>query len=412
MTTNRRDFMKCMGVAASSLVAASAVPSIVKGADEPKKQSPIFDSVKIGSLTLKNRLMRAAMGERRCIANGSPAPDMIREYNGWAAGGTGLIITGLTGIMKENHYGPGFAGFYEESQIPEYKVLTDGVHKNGAKICIQLVITGFKRPFFGENRKLYAPVPTKDPASGIEIKEGMSKEDIKRGVEAFAKATVMSQEAGFDMVEFHFAHDYLLHNFIVPYINKRTDEYGGSKVENRARFAFEIVEAVRKAVGKDFPLIAKMEGNDYLGREGSTQEDIDYVAQGLADRGVDALEITGGNTLIKYAGLKYGPSIADILSKEDQNYYARDARIIAKKVKIPLILTGGIRNIEMMEEALKYNENLVAFGMARTLLSEPDLPNKWQKDPSYNPRCISCNWCLDNLFGDIANAQCVFRRDA
>ena len=406
MSTNRRDFLKYMGVATatSTLMAAGVSPTIA--ANEPaKKQSPIFDSINVGPLKLKNRMMRAAMAERRSEVNGSPAPDLIQEYNTCAAGGAAMIITGLIGVMKENHYGPGFAGFYDESQIPEYKKLTDGVHENGGKVCAQLVIIGFKRAFFDEKRKLYAPVSMVD-TYGIEVKEGMTKEEIKRGVEAFAKATVMSREAGFDAVELHFAHNYLLHNFLVPYLNTRTDEYGGAKIENRARFAFEILEAVRKAVGKDFAVIAKMEGNDYFGREGNTQEDINYVAQGLADRGLDALEITGGNWV-----MPVNPIFKDILSKEDHNYFSRDARNITKGVKIPMILTGGVRDVEMMEEALKYNKNLIGFGMGRTLLCEPDLPLKWEKDNSYTPKCISCNWCIERLFQEGVRLQCQFRRD-
>ena len=405
MGTNRRDFIKYMGVATSSLLAAGVAPSIVAGSDAAaKKQSPIFDSVKIGSLTLKNRMIRSAMGERRADANGSPGPDLILAYNEWAAGGVSMITTGLTCFLKEDDYGPWGAGFYDDSQIPAFKELTDSVHKNGSKICLQLVIVGSKTILHPEKRRSFAPVPLTDPSTGIVVKEGMTKEEIKYCIDAFAKAAVRAQKAGFDAIELHFAHNYLVSKFLVPYFNTRTDEYGGSKIENRARFGFEIVEAVRKAVGKDFPLIVKTEGNDYLGREGNSQKEINYIVQGLADRGIDAVEVTGGNTVIKY-----GPIIRDILYKEDQSYFSRDARNLAKSVNIPLILTGGNRDAGLMETALEHNKNLVAFGMARTLLSEPDLPLKWQKDTSYTPRCISCNWCIDNLMEQ--KLQCIFRKD-
>ena len=405
MSTNRRDFIKYMGVATSSLLAASAVPSIAIGSNEPTKgQSPIFDSVKIGSLTLKNRMIRSATSDCRADANGNPTADLIRVYNELAAGGAGMIISGVTYILKEDQFAADGSGFYDDSQIEAYKEFTESVHKNGSKICIQLAIFGSKRNFNVENTKIYAPVPLKDPAYGTVAKEGMTKEDIKYCVEAFTQAAVRSQKAGFDAIEFHFAHNYLISKFLVPYYNTRTDEYGGSEVENRARFAFEIVEAVRKAVGKDFTLIAKIEGNDYLGREGNTQKEIDYIAQGLADRGVDALDISGGNNVTKY-----GPILKDILYKEDQSYFSRDARNLAKNVNVPLILTGGNRDVGVMEAALEHNKNLVAFGMARTLLCEPDLPLKWQKDTSYTPKCISCNWCISNYLKQ--KTQCTFRKD-
>ena len=409
MATNRRDFIKYMGVATTSLLAAGVAPSIAIGNDAAaKKQSPIFDSIKIGSLTLKNRIILSAMAKRRSDANGNPTPDLMRVYNEIAAGGAGMLITGLHFILKEDHWGKTVAGFYDDSQIPAYKEFTDGVHKNGSKICIQLVIVGTKTPYDVETRKLYSPVPMKDPATGTVAKEGMTKEEIKHCVDAFAKAAVRAQKAGFDAIELHFAHNYLVSKFFVPYLNTRTDEYGGSEIENRARFGFEIVEAIRKAVGKDFPLIAKVEANDYLGRQGNTQEEINYIAQGLADRGIDALNISGGSSSV----MKDREIVTDILYKEEQVYFSRYARFVAKSVKVPMILTGGVRDVGLMEAVLEHNKNLVGFGMARALLSEPDLPLKWQKDTSYTPRCISCNWCFVTRGPDgSAPLQCVFRKD-
>ena len=349
-------------------------------------------------------MIRSATSDCRADIKGNPTPDLIRVYSELAAGGASMLITGLTYILQEDQYMKDGSGFYDDSQIEAYKELTENVHKNGSKICAQLAIIGSKSDYNVENRKIYAPVPLKDPAYGTVVKEGMTKEEIKYCVDAFAKAAVRAQKAGFDAIEFHFAHNYLVSKFLVPYFNTRTDEYGGSEIENRARFAFEIIEAVRKAVGKDFPLIAKIEGNDYLGREGNTQKEIDYIAQGLADRGMNALDISGGNNVTKFS-----PIIKDILYKEDQSYFSRDARNLAKNVNVPLILTGGNRDVDVMETALAHNKNLVAFGMARTLLYEPDLPLKWQKDVSYTPKCISCNWCISN-YGK-QTTQCTFRRD-
>jgi len=413
MGTNRRDFIKYMGVATSSLLAAGVAPSIVVGSDAAaKKQSPIFDSIKIGSLTLKNRIIQSAMAKRRSNMDGSPNSDTMRVYNESAAGGAGMLITGLTYILKEDQFSPTAAGFYDDSQIPAYKEYTDGVHKNGSKICAQLVLNGSKGSlginYEAEKRRMFAPAPYIDPSSGLEVKEGMTKEEIKYCIDAFAKAAVRSQEAGFDAVEFHFAHNYQIAKFFAPYFNTRTDEYGGSKIENRARFGFEILEAARKAVGKDFPLIAKMNGYEYLGRQGgNSQEEINYIAQGLTDRGIDALEISGGMMSTEDF------IVRDILYKEEQSYFSRYARFIAKNVNVPLILTGGNRDVGVMEAVLEHNKNLVAFGMARTLLCEPDLPLKWQKDPSYTPKCISCNWCHQTRFvGNVAvKLQCTFRRD-
>jgi 2,4-dienoyl-CoA reductase-like NADH-dependent reductase (Old Yellow Enzyme family) len=408
MTTDRRTFIKSLSIAAVAtppLFASGAVPAIAAdNAAVPGKNSlSIFDPVQIGTLTLKNRLMRSATSQLRSDSNGNPTPDLMRVYNELASGGASMIVTGLTYVMKEDQYAEHGSGFYDDSQLEKFRAAVDGVHSHGAKFCMQLAAIGTKSDYKVNERTIYSPVVLKDPSYGTVAKKEMSKADIAHCVESFAQAAARAHKCGFDAVELHFAHNYLVSKFLVPYFNQRTDEYGGS-VENRARFAFEIVVAVRQAVGKDFPVIAKIEGNDYLGREGNSADDIAYIANGLVERGIDALEISGGNSVTKY-----GPIIPDILYEEDQTYFSRDARNLAKKVNVALILTGGNRNVSVMETALKHNKNLAAFGMSRTLLAEPDLPNKWRENPSSTPKCISCNWCIQN-YGK-QKTQCRFRRD-
>jgi 2,4-dienoyl-CoA reductase-like NADH-dependent reductase (Old Yellow Enzyme family) len=388
MKLSRREFIKKMGVGTGAIAAVSAIPSVALtgcastgAAAVQKGDSPVFQPTKIGSLTLKNKIFKAAMGERLGDPNNnfSPKPALVRMYGEDAAGGTALIITGMITLFREEQVGTR-SGWYDASQIPAYKKATDHVHANGGKICAQLVIPGI--------------------ADGPYSIGKITKADILRGVNAFAQGTLWAREAGFDAVELLFA-QYLVSQFFIHYQNPRNDEYGGG-IENRSRFAFEILEAVRQAVGRDYPLIAKVTGNEHQNREGSSQEETNYFVQGLSDRGIDAIDVTG-------TGRPYFPIMPDILSREDQNYFSRDARNIAKSVKVPMILTSGIRNIDMMEEALKYNPNIVGFGLARALNAEPDLANQWQKDFNHTPRCITCNWCRDNL-GE-AGLLCVFNQD-
>ena len=380
MEQSRREFIKRMGITAGAVAAASVIPSDVRAA-ALKGDSPVFQPTKIGSLTLKNKIFKAALGERLGDPNSnfSPKPALVRMYGEDAAGGTALIITGMITLIKEEQVGTR-SGFYGADQIPGYKKATDHVHANGGKICAQLVIPGIKDGRYSIGK--------------------ITKDDIKLCVKAYAQGALWARDAGFDAVEILYA-QYLLEQFFSPALNVRKDEYNGN-VENRTRFAFEILEAVRKALGRDFPLIAKVNANEHQVREGSTQEDTNYYVQGLVDRGIDAVDITG-------TGKPYFPIMPDILSREDQNYFSRDARNIAKKVKVPMILTSGIRSIDMMEEALKYNQNLIGFGLARALNAEPDLANKWKKDLNYTPRCITCNWCRDNL-GE-AGILCIFNKD-
>jgi 2,4-dienoyl-CoA reductase-like NADH-dependent reductase (Old Yellow Enzyme family) len=404
MELSRRDFIKKVGVTTGAVAVAGSFGAVALAgcskADDGAVStgtgagsadtgtnaaqggnSAIFQPTKIGSLELKNKIFKAAMGERLGDPNNnfSPNPALVRMYGEDAAGGTAMIITGMITLIREEQVG-NRSGFYGANQIPDYKKATDHVHDNGGKICAQLVIPGI--------------------ADGRYSIGKITKDDIKLCAETYAQGALWAREAGFDAVEILYA-QYLLEQFFSPVLNVREDEYNGA-VENRTRFAFEILEAVRNALGRDFPLIAKVNSNEHEIREGSTQEDTNYYVQGLVDRGIDAVDITG-------TGKPYYPIMRDILSREDQNYFSRNAREIAKSVDVPMILTSGIRNIDMMEEALKYNRNLIGFGMVRTLNAEPDLANQWQKDLNHTPVCISCNWCRDNL-GDSGIA-CTFNKD-
>lgn len=211
----------------------------------------------------------------------------------------------------------------------------------------------------------------------------------------------MAKNAGFDAIELHFAHNYLVSQFLFPYYNNRTDEYGGP-IENRARFAFEILESVRKAIGPDYPILAKVHGRDYLGSlaGGNTQEENLYVVKGLVARGITALDISGGN---KVRGM--GEFHPDIQYEKDQSYFADDAEYISEHIDVPLVLTGGSRSPRLMGKILTEVKIIQAFGFGRTMLSEPDLADKWKNDPDHRPRCLACNWCIAN--DGKQKSQCV-----
>jgi len=383
---SRRQFLKSTGavvggaVVGTSLMGFSGCATAGAGAagwvPPHNANSPIFQPTRIGSLELKNKMIRAAMAEYRFTgALGNPTPELLRMWGDDAAGGIGMVITGGISVLQDDHAGTFFGGFTDPSQIPLYREAANIVHANGSKICAQIMMVG-------ENSHL--------------AHANISRDDIQRAINAYAQTTVMLRDAGFDAVSFHFAHGYLLGHIWAHHINVRTDEYGGS-AENRARMGFEIVEACRRAVGRDFPLTAKMHGNEHVFRPGSTQEETNFYVQGLADRGIDVIEISGAG----------GAARLDILSKEDQNYFSRDARMIARSVNVPLMLTGGIRNVMLMEEALRHNSNLVAFGMARSILAEPQLPNIWQNNTNHVPRCIACNWCLTDRLMAFQRTICI-----
>ena len=380
---SRRDFIKgaatgALAVAATGVLSACATPGAAGAA--ARRQSRIFEPTNLGSLQLKNMMFRAAMLERRHDANGTPTSALIRMAEEEAAGGVSLVIVGSTRVLREDIYGSGGSfiargGFYDASQIPVYRQIVDIIHRNGAKACLQLSL-----------RSVFDGVPT--------------AESLRRDVNAFAQSAILVRDAGFDAISLHFAHRYGIASILSHHANTRTDEFGGP-VENRARFAFEIVEAVSRAVGRNFPLTAKIDADDHNMGVGARDvhgvaipsgslADTQFIVQGLADRGVDAVEISGAQMI---------PLGRDIIPREDHNFFAKDARAVAQGTNVPLMLTGGVRSVARMEESLGYNPRIMGFGMARTLLAEPDLPNKWQQQNiNQEPKCIACSWCLDNLF--------------
>ncbi|SIN80310.1 NADH:flavin oxidoreductase [Halodesulfovibrio marinisediminis] len=351
--------------------------------------STVFEPTKIGSLTIKNKLIRSATSMNMCDESGVPQQDLYDAHTALAKGGIGLITTGLTYVYKDDQFSKAGTGLYSDDLIPEYKKLTDNAHNHDTKIAVQLVLAGAFTDYNIEKRPIWGPSNVAHPVYGT-TPQAMTKEDINDAVNAMAAATVRAQKAGFDGIELHFAHNFLISQFFMPYFNKRTDEYGGS-IDNRARLAFEITEACRKAVGSDFPLWAKINGNDYLLSGGASEDEILFIVKGLQERGLDAINISGGNLITGPL-----PSRPDILNIQDQSYFKDDAKRIASKVDIPLILTGGHRTIDLMETVLADNPNIKALGISRTVLSEPDLPNKWKADRNTTPRCVSCNWCLVN----------------
>ncbi|MGL5049739.1 MAG: NADH:flavin oxidoreductase, partial [Fusobacteriaceae bacterium] len=216
-------------------------------------------------------------------------------------------------------------------------------------------------------------------------------------------AALRVKKSGFDGVEIHSAHGYLLSQFLSPYYNKRCDEYGGS-IENRGRIIFEIFNAIREAVGKEFQIWIKLNSADYVKEGGLTEEDSIYVAKKLSELGIDAIEVSGGNGSIKEV-VKNNLGAARtkvILSKDNESYFKDYAKKLAEIVETPIILIGGNRHIDVMENILN-NSKIEYFSMARPLTCEPNLVNIWMSGDLKRPKCISCNKCYST-----PGKRCIF----
>ena len=342
-------------------------------------------------MTLKNRLWRAAAWEKKADDKGHMTEALEKVYLDLAKGGVGTIITGYAFVREEEQPNPNMMGIYDDSFIPEYQKLTQKVHERGANIVMQIVYGGSQTDFQPENRLIWGASAVADVNHGV-IPTPMTKEDIKSLVNSFAEAALRVKKSGFDGVELHGAHGYLFSQFLMPYYNRRTDEYGGS-IENRARIIFETVRAIREKVGPDYPVLIKLDGTDNWGEHGLTNEECIGVVKGLEACGISAIEISGGH--------RANPLRQKLIKEKSQSYFHPEAAAVAEAVNVPVILVGGNRSVSKMEEILG-NTEIEYFSMARTLHSEPDLPGRWQDGYQGRPRCVSCNQC----WGEESN-ECV-----
>lgn len=210
-----------------------------------------------------------------------------------------------------------------------------------------------------------------------------------------------AKKAEFDAVQIHAVHGYLLSQFLTPYYNRRNDEYGGD-IHNRAKIIYETIEEIRKRVGNDYPIMIKINYDDLMEKNpGLTTEESIEVFKKMDELGIDIIEPSAANLS---SGEANYPFRTGINSLEKQSYFKEDVMKIASEVKAKVILMGGNRNINLMNEILNTTE-IEYLSLSRPLLAEPDLINKWMDNKDYKQKCVSCNRCWDGL-----SNCCIFSR--
>lgn len=315
----------------------------------------LFEPTKIGTMELKNHFFRSATLEGKATLDGHMTKDLLNVYQELAEGGIGAIITSYTYICSEERSAANQMGIYDDSFIEDYKKVTEIIHNHDTKAIMQIVYGGSLSQGDPEHAKVLGPSAIKHPTSGITPKE-MDKQDIDNVIKLFADAARRAKASGFDGVQLHVAHGYLLSQFISPLFNHREDEYGGS-VENRFRFVREVYEAVRKVVGDDYSVWVKINSSDEV-EGGLTTEDSYQMCKWLSDLGVDAIEISGNLWRMHPAHAPEGA------------YYKEYAIELANAITTPVLLTGGNRDLEEMQW-LANNSNVKFFGFARPLMKNP-----------------------------------------
>jgi 2,4-dienoyl-CoA reductase-like NADH-dependent reductase (Old Yellow Enzyme family) len=356
----------------------------------------IFTPWQINQLTIPNRLVRSATWEGMAKPDGTPTEDTVNLTAALAEGGVGLIVTGYAFVRPEGRGLIRQTGVHIDAMVGPLTRITDAVHKCGGLVALQMVHAG------GQTRSAWiggqtprGPSALVHPAFKEQVAE-LTIGQIEEIVEAFAAGAARAKAAGFDGVQMHGAHGYLINQFLSPNTNQRRDDYGGS-LKNRARFCYQAYQAVRQAVGPHFPVFIKLGTEDGLPGGLVLHEAIEVAAE-LSRMGLDAIEVSGG---VPAAGKKASARV--VRGPAEEGYFLANARAVKAKVSCPVIAVGGFRSRAVVEAAL---DQVDAVAMARPFIRQPDLALRWKQGSLESAECISCGKCLGlGLQDGIACAQ-------
>lgn len=360
----------------------------------------LFEPGKMGTLELPNRLVRSATAERMASEEGFVTPKLANLYQELALGGVGLIISGHLFIHPQGKCHTEMTAVYDDRFMPGLQALTDAVHTAGGKVAAQINYGGLQCSL--------DTVETALSASDVHSKQfarpahAMVEEEVLEVIEAYGKAARRVQEAGFDAVQIHGAHGYLISQFLSPLINRRNDRWGGN-AQKRVQFLLDVAKSVRDKVGPDYPVLIKLGLMD--GMEGGLRlADGLEVLAALPEMGIDAVEISGG-----FSGEKFLNSAKGIKPGENEAYFQYWAEQARPLVNIPILLVGGFRSRQVMEETLA--GGAVDFiSLCRPLISEPDLPNRLKQGLQDHSVCISGGLCYPVATGQGIACRCKVSR--
>lgn len=389
-------------------------------------QPNVFTPAKLGPVTLRNRIIKAATFEAS-TPDALVTDDLIKYHRLPAAGGVGMTTVAYCAVAPGGRT-DGWQLWMRPEAVPGLTRLTEAIHAEGAAISAQIGHAGPVANARTNKAKALAPMRFFNPLS-MRFARKATREDIRDVTEAHADAARYAIESGFDAVEIHLGHNYLASSFLSPMLNRRTDEFGGS-LENRAKVARGIVMAVRRAVeneGTPIAVTAKLTMTDGV-RGGIPIEESLQTAKWLeSDGGLDAIELTAGSSLVnpmylfhgdapvkEFAGafkppIRWGVRMTGKKFLREYPYreafLLRHAQKFRAELKMPLILLGGITNRETMDLAMAEGFDFVAMG--RALLAEPDLINRIKDDGdahTVRSACTHCNKCMATIY---SHTHCV-----
>ncbi len=346
----------------------------------------LFQKCALGNMVVENRFVRSATWEGMCDETGAPTEKLISLYEELACGDVGLIITGYAFVRKDGQQLAGKMGMDDDALLPRLREMVERVHEKRGKIAAQLVHAGGRADGNITGKRVLAPSAVMLPGySGVPRE--LTQEEIVEIVESFGDAASRAKEAGFDGVELHGAHGYLISQFLSPLSNVREDEYGGS-IANRAKFLMEVYREVRRRVGEDYTVFIKLNSDDFE-EGGFTADDSREVAKMLDREGIDGIELSGGTP----ASGEKSPARTAINSPEKEAYHRSFASEMKGEIDAPLILVGGLRSPAVIRDIFESGD-ADFFSLSRPFIREPHLIKRWIGGDDSAATCISCNGCF------------------
>ena len=340
----------------------------------------LFEPYRIGRLELRNRFVRSATWDATADSSGAVTNGSVTLYRELGQGGVGLIVSGYAFVSPLGQARRGQYGVHTDDMIPGLRRLVQAAHQGDAKIALQVHHAGINSDYL--RRKGITPLAVSRMHEISRPHREMTDEEIEAILSDFASAALRAREAGFDAVQLHGAHGYLISQFLSPLFNLRTDRWGGS-AENRRRFHLEVIQKVRQAAGADFPLMIKFGVQDEKGGGLSLSEGLETARQ-MVEKGIDAIEVSAG----------VGTSIqATREGAPERAYFRERAAAVKRAVTVPVMLVGGIRSLEMAKSIVDSGDaDLIS--MCRPFIREPSLVARWQRGEVGPAKCISCNKCF------------------
>ena len=380
-----------------------------------------FASAQLGPIALRNRVIKAATFEGRtpkCVVT----PELIEFHRRFAAGGVGMTTVAYCAVTRAGTTDGHQIVLDDPAVAPGLRALTDAVHAEGAAVAAQIGHAGPVANPLGTKSPSVAPSRVFSPL-GMRRTKSVTADDISDITRQYADGASVLRDSGFDAIEIHIGHGYLLSAFLSPRLNRRTDRWGGS-LENRTRFPRDVVRAVREAVGRDLAVTAKVNMTDGVPGGFWLEESIQFATMLEADGCLDAITLTGGSSFQNPMYLFKGEApVAEMAAmfpgllgrgvklfggrffKEypfEEAYFLPYARQFRDALAMPLILLGGVNRLETITNA--FDEGFAFVQIGRALLREPELLLEMQKDASHEGLCVHCNKCMPTIY---TGTRCV-----